>query len=402
MSTKQLINREIDARKQKLRAVVLTAPSLIVFDTTGVRFPTWVVDVDIGGNRVVRRVPIKVNAAGSRSYAQVGAPVFLEKDAGRYQVIGPADRSIAQGTVVEYDEDARSSSAAGLSGFRFVREPFRYYKGVTPESYYDPGADAAVRLWLRAYERTAGVIPAAPSNIAVVADSDGSQITAVTDKSSHGSSPAQGTAAQRPLYRRFSSTGGNANSRCTADFDGTDDRMPFPGAVTEATPGQISIFLLLNKDNAGAGDDVVLELNHWRLYSRRAGSDTFAFDQGGGVQDSGVALTSSFTLLELIAPSFAAADVYFDGTLRASFSGLGGAGLALGSSTFGGSASLGHHDGRIAELLVIDGAVSAAKRVLIETYFRYEMFLPFSRWSDGVNAFPKVRVFDAAGVEVVL
>lgn len=398
--TRDLIRREIGGVKQRLRGRVVTLPARRNYDTAGVRYATWVVAVDIGSNRVLENVPIKMGTAGSRSYARIGAPVWLEKDAGRYQVVGPADRAPAQRVVVLVDEDAGDSSAGGSSGFTFVREPFTYYKGAAaaqPTAFYDPGADAAVRVWLRAYDRALGQ----PANISVVADADGQQVITLTDKSGHGNSPTQGTAANRPFYRRFSSTGGNSNTLCTADFDGSNDRLVFPSAVVEASAGAISVFCLLNKDAAGSGDDIAVELNHWRLYSRRAAGDTWGVDQGGGVVSSGNALTSTFVLIELVAAAFSDFELFQDGVSLGTFA-PAGTGLALGSSSLGGSATLGTHDGRICELLVLDGAVTPTKRQSIEAYFNQAMHVAYSRWSDGVNAFPKVRVLDSDGNEVSL
>lgn len=397
-STRDLIRKELAGQRQRIRGLVVSEPTLLPFDSTNVDFAMWVVDVDIGGSRILSSVPVKLNSAGSRDYARLGAPVILEKDAHRYQVVGPGDRALNQAPITLVSETTGLGTSGGAFGFTFQRMPFTYYQGTSqPETIYNPATDVAVRTWLRTYERAIG----RPARISVVADSDGSQVITVTDKSPLANSPTQATAANRPFYRRFSTSGGNVNKLCTADFDGSNDRLVFPSAITAATPGALSVFVLCNKDATGSGDDIVLELNHWRVYSRRSGGDTWGVDQGGGVSNSGGAVGASFTLLELVAASFNSFRLFQDGVELGLFTPLG-SGLGLGSSSLGGSAALGTHDGRIAEVLVLDGAVSDSKRLLIERYFKRAMFEPYSKWGNGVDAFPKVRVLDASGAEVSL
>lgn len=400
-AARDLIRRELAGVKQRLRGRVVSAPALVTYDAVGVRYAHWVVAVDIGGNRVLEHVPVKMGTAGSRSYARLGSPVWLEKDGGRYQVVGPADRAITQRQIVLVNEDGGDAPIlAGYAGYTFTREPFSYYKGDPagwPTAFYNPATDATVRVWLRAYDRVLG----APANLTVVSDAEGAQLITLVDKSGHGSSPTQATAGSRPLYRRFSATGGNTNTLCTADFDGAGDRLSFPAPVVEPSPGAISVFVLLNKDAVGAGDDIALELHHWRIYSRRTAGDTWGVDQGGGVVDSGRTLGSTFVLLELVASAFDNFELFQDGISLGPYA-PGGTGLALGSSALGGSATLGSHDGRICELLVLDGAVAAAKRQSIEAYFHQAMHVAYSRWSSSADGFPKVRVLDGAGHEVAL
>lgn len=394
---RDLARREIEsARKQRIRGTVLTEPRLVDFH--GITGATWVVDVDIGRARPLAAVPVKLNSAGSRSYARVGAPVWLERDGGRYQVVAASDRLVRAASVVTLDEDTGDTGDGGSSGVTVVREPFTYYQGgQLPTSFYNPATDGAVRVWLRTYERALG----RPSKITVASDVDGSAISAITDQSANANHPAQATAGNRPLYRRFSTTGGNSNKLCTADFDGTDDRLVFPVNVAEASPGAISIFALLNKDAVGSGDDIALELANWRLYSRRAAGDTWGVDQGGGVVDSGSALSTSFVLIEVVASSFGSFSLYQDGILLSTHTPVG-AGLGLGASSLGGSATLGPHNGRIAEVIVRDGAVNATQRQAIEAYFRQAMFVAYSRWANGVDGFPKLRVLNSLGQEVTL
>lgn len=402
MSEKRLIRREIQAIRQTIRGRVIGDPYQLAFDLSGSNFPVYVAPgVDVGGNRILERVPIKINGPQARLYARNGAPVFLEKDAqGRYQIVGPADRAPQQGNLITVDEDVALQPATTVvdgAGFSTERQPFLFYKGTTPESFFDPGADAATLVWLRAYDRSGGE----PENILPVTDSDGALVVRLTDKSGNGHSPITTVSTRQPLYRRFDSTSNNANDRSTVDFDGTDDRLDFPAAVTETTGGQVSIFVALNKDGVGSGDDVALELANWRVLSRRSGGDTWGFDQGGGAQDSGQALDTNFTLLEIVAAAFGDVDLYQDGTFIGNFT-PGGSGLGLAVSSLGGSATLGSHDGRVVEVLVLDETVSASKRQSIEAYFNQTLFVNFARWGNGVDAFPKILTLDGDGNEVVL
>lgn len=399
MSQKDLINREIrSAEKRRIRGTVLTEPRILNFDLSGSRFPTFVVDVDIGRNRILEDVPVKINGPKARFYARPGSPVYLDRDAfGRYQVIAPADRAMRQGNLILINEDTDLTATGAVIGFTFAREPYEFYQGVQPESFFDPALDGATLVWLRAYDRALGL----PVNISPLTDADGANVLAMVDKSGNGHSPAQTTAGLFPLYRRFDATGGNSNTLSTVDFDGANDELNFPAAINEGTPGQLSIFLLLQKDAAGSGNDIALELDDWRIYSRRSGGDTWGFDQGGGVQDSGSTIGTSFVLIELIATSFNDVNLYENGTLLGTFT-PGGGGLGTAVSVLGGSATLASHGGRIAELLIMDETVTATKRQNIEAYFNQAMFVAFARYRNTVDGYPKIRIFDADGNEVTL
>ncbi len=127
---KALINREVDRKQQRIRGRVLTDPQLKDFDLIGMAFPTWVVDVDVGRDQILRDVPVKINGPKARFYAHAGFPVWLDKDAqGRYQVTAPADRAKNQGNVILVDEDTGIASAVGNVGFTSTREVFDFYKG---------------------------------------------------------------------------------------------------------------------------------------------------------------------------------------------------------------------------------------------------------------------------------
>ena len=396
---KRLINREIDKKMIRIRGTCVTDPRQVNFDPGGAQFLTFVTDVDVGGNRILENVPIKAGAK-ARFFAKKGSPVFLERDAqGRYQVVAPAERVQTQGNVTELDEDLATVNAAGFIGFTSTREIYDFYKGTEPESFFDPATEANNILWYRAYDRLTGL----PLNIIPVTDTDGAEVLRLIDQSSSANDAAStGTAANNPLYRRFDSSNNNSNERSTVDFDGTNDVLDIGANVTESVGGQISIFILLNKDATGAGNDIVLTLANWDILSRRSGGDTWGFDQGGGVVDSLFPITSNFTLIEIVASGFANINLYQDGTLLGNFT-PGGAGAGNASSHLGAAASAATpHNGRVVEVLVIDETVSATKRANIEAYFNQTIFVPFSRYHNLTDGFPKILVLDAQGNEVSL
>lgn len=126
---KALINREIDARREMIRGRIVSQPTFKNFDGIGAQFLTPVVDVDVGAERPLRDVPVKINGPKARFYAKIGSPVFLAKDAqGRYQVVGPADRAKEQGSVRLVSISAGTSTAAGNIGLQFIRQPFEFYQ----------------------------------------------------------------------------------------------------------------------------------------------------------------------------------------------------------------------------------------------------------------------------------
>lgn len=129
MSLKNLILREIRARKDFLVGTVVSSPVLRTFDASAFGAETWVVRVDVGGNRILDNVPVKA-VEGSRFYAQLGQSVLLRKNAqGRYDVVGPADRLATAAVAKQYDLNAGLLTATETRGFTFQREPFEFYGG---------------------------------------------------------------------------------------------------------------------------------------------------------------------------------------------------------------------------------------------------------------------------------
>lgn len=130
---KNLINREQKAVKQQIRGKIMSDPVQKNFDTAGALQFTWVCDVDIGSNRLLRDVPVKINGPKARFYSRRDSPVFLEKDSqGRYQIIGPADKGPQQGRICFLDEDTGIVSPTTPVGFTLVVRPFEFYQGPTP------------------------------------------------------------------------------------------------------------------------------------------------------------------------------------------------------------------------------------------------------------------------------
>lgn len=125
---KGLIRREIEARKD-LVGTVLKKRELVQFDGTGAT-GVWVVDVDVGGNRVLRDVPVKAGSDGSRFYADINQTVLLRRNTqGRFDVIGPADRVAAQAVEKEYDLQAGTEVSSRSVGFTVNKVPFEFYQG---------------------------------------------------------------------------------------------------------------------------------------------------------------------------------------------------------------------------------------------------------------------------------
>lgn len=139
---KSLITREQKAVKQQIRGKIMSDPVQKNFDTAGAAQFTWVCDVDIGSNRLLRDVPVKINGPKARFYARRDSPVFLEKDSqGRYQIIGPADKGPQQGRICFLDEDTGIVSPTSPIGFTLVVQPYEFYKGtgLPGGSFYNDG-----------------------------------------------------------------------------------------------------------------------------------------------------------------------------------------------------------------------------------------------------------------------
>jgi len=392
---KRLITREVQASagRARIRGTIITAPELRTFDPNGGTAPTFVCSVDIGADRILREVPVKINGPKARFYAQPGFAVYLDRNAqGRYQVVAPADRITQPANITEIDEDTNLAESAGQSGVTIVRQPYIYYAGDGPELLFNPATDPDTLLWVRAYDRAIG----APANIVVSSDVDGADVLQLTAKSPTTVSFIQN--GVEPLYRRFDSLF-SVTTRSSVDFDGLSSGMDATANVTESSAGQISIFMLVNKDATGGGADALLELANIRVLSRRSAGDSWGIDVGSGQEDSGSQLLTPFVLLEVIATNYSNIALYQSGVLLQTIT-TAAAGLGLGASSLGYSAAAaaGSHNGRIAEVLVLDRTVNAADRLAIEGYFNRTAFEAFSRWGD--PGYPKISIYNAQGVEI--
>lgn len=131
-ANKQFVRREIIARERDFVALVISQPRLIDFDQTVDGAPIWSCDLDIGGNRVVKNVPIKPNGAGSRFYAQLNQTVLVRRTAlGRLFVISPGDRVLGPRNTTSYSLETGDQVTAGTESFTREFFPFEFYMGPT-------------------------------------------------------------------------------------------------------------------------------------------------------------------------------------------------------------------------------------------------------------------------------
>jgi len=329
----------------------------------------------------------------SISYARIGMPVLLKRNAaGRHAIIGPGDRIISSANVVEIDESDDTVTTGATEGFTYVQQPFSFYQGTTPESFFDPAADPDTLAWFSTWNREGSL----PANIGVPTDTDTALVTALYDKSGNGYHAVCPNGVGNPNFRRFAE---GVNSLSSVDFssDGLEIATPIPGE-------QISIFCLCGRDLSGAGVDVVLQTEEYALCSRiSSGSANWGVRAATGFNDSGseLAVGADPVLIEAICNAFDDIDMYQDGTFLATgtttATGYGAAESAIG---YGPNLGSNYHIGRVLEILVIDRVVSNADRQDIEAYFNQLYAVRFALWSDGVNGFPKVSVFDSDGNEV--
>lgn len=376
------IRREIEASNEELRGTMASELRQTFFRPAQLTAAVWVGDVIVNSNRVLRDVPVKINGQRARSYAAVGRPVILRRNArGRWQVIGPADRKVAQGKLVELDLDTDVSVAAGLTGFTTRREVFDFYKGNEPTSFFDPATDVDSLVWIDMTD---------PAVVTVV----GGFITAVTDKGSLGSNLSSAGGAFDPA-QILAAAGSNLLD--SADFDGSNDELNFGTNIVESTAGQISIFCFVNKDSAGSLDDVVVQISEWEVRSRSSAGDRWFVSSGGAGADSGSTLGTTDVLIEVVARAFNDFDLYQDGVFLGTFTPIA-LGLGLGASELGNHTSFARpHNGRISEVLIIDRTVNDADRKNIEAYFATKYNTAFSRWNDGITPFPKTSIIGPDG-----
>ena len=128
---RDFMRREVTSKSETITATVLTRPELKNYGAG--TSPVWVVDVGIGSNRQLFNVPIKAGANGSRSYADLGQTVVVQRQLGeKFQVIGPGDRVISTTVVKTYDIGVLLATTTTNQGQQFVRRPFSFYRGDLP------------------------------------------------------------------------------------------------------------------------------------------------------------------------------------------------------------------------------------------------------------------------------
>jgi hypothetical protein len=128
-SLKRYVRREIIARRETLVGTVVSDLAFVEFDASTLGAESWVVDVNIGGNRLLRNVLVKAGERG-RFYAQRGQTVALRRNAqGRFDVVAPADRVMGSATVTSYDINGLAVTNTTSSGFALEVMPFEFYMG---------------------------------------------------------------------------------------------------------------------------------------------------------------------------------------------------------------------------------------------------------------------------------
>ena len=134
---KQVLRREIKAR-QDLVGTVVEQRRIREFNVSAA--PVWVCSVDIGGNRILKNVPIKGGNNGGRSFAERGQAVILRRNTqGRFNIIGPSDRLSAIATVKTYNVGDLTPVATTTEGFNIVIDPFEFYENGAGTSFWNDG-----------------------------------------------------------------------------------------------------------------------------------------------------------------------------------------------------------------------------------------------------------------------
>lgn len=129
-SIKQFVRREIIAREREFIATVKSERKLLRFDDPVTGGVFWVVDIDIGSNRIIKNVPVKAGGSGSIFYAQNNQTVKVRRTAlGRFYVIGPGDLAIGSRVTTTYSLDDGSETASATTTFTRVFFPYESYMG---------------------------------------------------------------------------------------------------------------------------------------------------------------------------------------------------------------------------------------------------------------------------------
>jgi hypothetical protein len=137
MTIRRMIRQEIIAREPEIVGKVLQSRSLMEFDGSSGGSPVWVVDVDIGGDKILKNVPVKGGSGMRRAYANIGQTVMLRRNAlGRFDIVSPGDRVAGISKGNSYDLTTGAATAQPDQGFVVGAEPYSFYQG--PEVIADP------------------------------------------------------------------------------------------------------------------------------------------------------------------------------------------------------------------------------------------------------------------------
>ena len=130
----RLIQRSIKSAREEHRGTIVVRPYQEYMDPNTNTSLVWFVDVDIGTERLLRKVLVSGGSSlGGRQHAKLGRSVVVTRNSGgRWIVTGPADRVLGSGPITLLDERDDSESSGGNYGFTVVKEPFAYYAGDLP------------------------------------------------------------------------------------------------------------------------------------------------------------------------------------------------------------------------------------------------------------------------------
>jgi hypothetical protein len=127
VTARELIRQEIISREQTIVGKVVRGKRIVEFDGSA---PVWVVDVDIGAEKLLKKVPVKGGSTLKRSYVDVGQTVTLRRNAlGRFDVVGPGDRVAGVTKTKSYDYATGTPTVLPDIGFGYQIESFDYYQG---------------------------------------------------------------------------------------------------------------------------------------------------------------------------------------------------------------------------------------------------------------------------------
>jgi len=131
-SIKNVIRREVLARQQTIVGTVIRQRQISSFDSSIDGAPVWNCDVEIGSNRILMSVPIKLSGTGRAFYADRGQTVLLRRNAqGRFEIIGPGDRITSPLVIKTYNVSDGSEVTSTSRGTTFEVVPLEFYQGTS-------------------------------------------------------------------------------------------------------------------------------------------------------------------------------------------------------------------------------------------------------------------------------